>query len=152
MIKRFLLIAFVFSVVGAYAQNDEWFDKNGNILPKYLDDNGLLSDEYLADAYEFTSLDEALANPLRVIKLNLSEQNLGEFPTEIVQCHNLHMLDLESNKLTSISPEVAMLSNLQYLVLNNNELTEIPLEIASLKNLLMLDLCANRLSTIPNEL
>ena len=54
MIKKIFLLLLALNVAGAYAQNDEWFDQNGNILPEYLDDNGLLVDEYLADVYEFT--------------------------------------------------------------------------------------------------
>ena len=67
--------------ISAQAQNESWFDENGKILSKYLDDEtGLLADEFLADAYEFTSIEEAMKAPSQVIKLNLSSQNISKIP------------------------------------------------------------------------
>ncbi|MBQ5549473.1 MAG: leucine-rich repeat domain-containing protein [Bacteroidales bacterium] len=133
------------------AQNDKWFDKNGKILPQYLDEEtGLLADEYLPDAHEFTSMEEALAVPERVIKLNLSNQDLTEFPPEVFMFPNIQVLDLQQNRITEIPSRISELPTLQYLTLNSNEISSVAPEIGALKNLLMLDLEQNKLTSLPD--
>ena len=147
------LTACMLSASGIKAQNDKWFDKNGRILSQYLDDEtGLLADEYLPDAHEFTAIEEALAVPEKVIKLNLAEQGLTEIPPEVFMFPNLQVLDLRNNKIVEVTDKISSLSNLQYLTLSNNGLEKIPSEIGELKHLLMLDFEQNALTNLPDEI
>lgn len=77
---------------------------------------------------EYTNINEALKNPERVYKLNLSNQKMG--------------LKNEQWKL---------FVNLEYLNLKNDQLKEIPKEISTLKRLKILDLSGNDFNKLPNE-
>ena len=65
----------------------------------------------------YTSLLEALKEPEKVYRLNLSHQNLSTIPTEIRQLEQLEMLWLSDNKLKAIPDEIGNLSNLQALAI-----------------------------------
>ena len=145
------IICNVLFCLGLNAQNEKWFGHDGKLLPHYLDDNGLLAEEYRPDAYEFTSIEEAIVNPERVIKLNLSEKNLTEIPPEVFLFSNIQVLDLWNNSLTEIPEDISQLTNLQYLSLNENKITKLPSSIGELKNLLMLNLGQNLLESLPEE-
>ena len=113
--KKILTAALLSVFLGTQvnAQNEKWFDDKGKILPQYLDDKGLLADEFLPDAYEFTSIEQALATPERVIKLNLAEKGLTEIPPEVFHFPNLQILDLWENMITEVPKGISQLTNLQ---------------------------------------
>lgn len=78
---------------------------------------------------EFTSLEEALKNPEKVYRLNLSNQNL------ILQ-------DIAWSRFT----------NLTYLSFKNDHLKEIPKEIGNLPHLKILDLSGNDFKILPESI
>jgi len=104
----------------------------------------LLDDAQLAQLKEFTSLEDALKDPSKVYKLNLSHSGLAEFPMEILQFPNLQSLNLSSNGIEKIPSEIAKLPKLQKLNLSTNGLKKLPAEIASLKQLKVLDVSQNQ--------
>lgn len=77
---------------------------------------------------EYSNLEEALKNPEKVYRLNLSNQNI-EFPNEVW----------------------SKFINLEFLSFNNNHLKEIPKEISILKSLKTLDLSGNDFKTLPKS-
>lgn len=78
---------------------------------------------------EFTNLEDALKNPEKVYRLNLSNQKI-KFPADSVW---------------------SKFSNLEYLSLKNDHLKEIPVGIGNLKNLKTLDLSGNDFKVLPNS-
>ena len=97
----------------------------------------------------YTNLEEALANPEAVYKLDLSEQGLKALPPEIEQLENLQRLNLSKNKLKELPVEIGNLQNLQSLNLYNNKLKVLPKEVQNLKNLTELFLAYNRIYEVP---
>ncbi len=77
---------------------------------------------------EYTSIDEALKNPEKVYRLNLSNQ-----------------------KVTIPSEVWAKFTHLEFLSFKNDYLKEIPKEIGFLKSLKTLDLSGNDFTTLPNS-
>ena len=65
----------------------------------------------------YRSLDEALANPDRVIRLDLAGAGLSALPAGIGALRNLETLDLSGNKLVKLPAEMQNLRRLQLLVL-----------------------------------
>lgn len=57
-----------------------------------------------------------------ISKLDLSNMNLTEFPTEILNLKNLRKLNLSNNKLSVIPREIEKLKNLELLDLFNNNI------------------------------
>lgn len=78
---------------------------------------------------EYYSLEDALKNPEKVYRLNLSNQKI-KFPADSVW---------------------SKFSNLEYLSLKNDHLKEIPDGIGNLKNLKTLDLSGNDFKVLPNS-
>ena len=52
---------------------------------------------------KYTSLEEALAEPQKVYKLDLGKQGLKEIPAELAQFPNLTNLDLKKNTITEVA-------------------------------------------------
>ena len=98
------------------------------------------------------SLEEALADPQSVIKLDLSGQKLYSLDIEINRLTNLQYLDLTKTELTQFPIEVTKLPNLQYLQLARNDITKIPDEIARLENLKFLGMSRNNLYLVSPEM
>lgn len=104
------------------------------------------------DRHTLHSLQEALATPLLVHELVLTDQGLDRVPPEIGTLSNLKSLYLNDNKLTSLPPEIGQLRELTYLRLDDNELTSLPPELGQLTNLTKIVASGNRLETLPPEL
>lgn len=124
-IKYLLVLTVLFTSSFAYSQSD--------LLP-------------LAELQKtplFKSMDEALANPSSVYRLNLSNQNIEVLPPEIGNMHNLQYLNLGSNGINLIPAEIKHLRNLQWLILEDNNLVSLPAELSELTNLQTLDLDGN---------
>jgi Leucine-rich repeat (LRR) protein len=125
--------------------------------------------------YVYQSLQEALAKPDHVYKLNLSKKKLAAIPPEIFQLKNLRVLDLSRNRIVEIPKGIEALQNLQslnlafnkievlpdeigkltqltYLGLNRNKIGELPPGIGNLENLETLELWDNELYKIPEEI
>lgn len=84
--------------------------------------------------------------------LDLSQNNLGQYPEAINQLENLSILDLSSTSIESPLHGLGKLKNLSSLNLSNNRLSENPYEVEKLTNLRFLDLTSNELSRFSIEL
>ncbi|HEX8577175.1 MAG TPA: hypothetical protein VF677_12850 [Flavobacterium sp.] len=71
----------------------------------------------------FYDLKKALKKPEDVTRLDLAEQNLTAFPTEILQMPNIKYLDLSKNRISNIPLEIKKLSKLEELLLKNNPIS-----------------------------
>jgi len=108
--------------------------------------------EELDDIKADKSLEEALENPTKVIKLHLKGDDVFSIRFEIGKFVNLQYLGLTSSKMTEFPLEVTKLINLQYLDLSKNKITKIPDEIAKLENLKYLGMSRNNLYLISPEI
>ncbi len=97
-----------------------------------MQQNTLLSEDELADAYAFITLEEALENP-------------GE-------CYILELLTgAESEKsLAQALPKLPLVQ--QFIFHNNTQITAFPKELADLKNLQLIEIRDCSLETFPKEL
>ena len=123
----------------------------------------------------YTSIEEAMKEPEKVIKLELRKQKLKTFPLEIVKFKNLQYLDLSKNSIDELPEQIAELTNLQYFLIsknklggfpkeigklinlhyinaNQNEMVMLPPQIGKLINLTNMDLWSNNLTTFPDEM
>lgn len=98
---------------------------------------------------EYKDLKKASENPLKVIKLDLNNQNLTEFPKEIANFKNLEALDLSLNKIKNIPASIQNLKKLKVLQMYSNELTSLPNEIGELDSLETLNMYDNQIKNIP---
>lgn len=91
----------------------------------------------------FNDLDEARANPDKVLYLDLSLQKIKDFPREILSFKNLKRLYLPYNYWPSIPEEINALSKLEVLDLSGNYyLNRLPnnlKELTLLKELIIKD-------------
>lgn len=100
-------------------------------------------------SYIYRSLREAMLNPERVFRLNLSRSRIDTFPAELFSFPNLQELDLSRNRLDSIPAGIGTLSHLKRLNLANNKLAQLPEEIGQLTELTFLGLNRNVLVSLP---
>jgi Leucine-rich repeat (LRR) protein len=100
----------------------------------------------------FNSLEKAVANKDQVYKLNLSGQNLKEFPKEILLFENLQELYIAKNQIKELPTEINLLKNLQVLNLSRNKIKKLPPTIGDLSELHTLYISKNRLVYFPNEI
>ena len=135
----------------------------------------LLSKERLATERIYTSLNDALINPEKVYRLDLSKQKLKvvsmevfklynlqelilaknklqEIPIEIGTLTNLEILNVEKNGLAVLPPAIGSLTNLKELIVNRNEIYKLPPEIGNLLNLEKLDMWSNEIDEFPEEI
>jgi Leucine-rich repeat (LRR) protein len=109
----------------------------------------LLDSLVLDTLTSYTSIEEAMKNPEKVIKLELRRKKLKTFPMEIFKFPNLQYLDLSKNSIKEIPPEISQLKNLQYLSISKNGLEELPPQIGDLTNLYYFNANQNELSSLP---
>ncbi len=112
----------------------------------------LLNEEDLDKEPVFIFLAEALKNPTKVYKLNLSRQQLKEIPKEVYQLVNLQRIDLSYNNISEISKEIGLLKNLQSLDLTKNQIKELPATISLLTHLDECLMGDNLLQKIPDSM
>lgn len=112
----------------------------------------LLDSLTLDTLYEYNSIEEAMKNPERVIKLVLRKKKLKEFPKEIFQMINLQYLDLSKNNIKEIPSEIAVLKDLQYFSISKNSLESLPSEIGELPNLYYLNANQNEIHALPAQI
>jgi len=87
-----------------------------------------------------------------ILDLNLCGLGLTKFPTNILKCKQVRLLDLGANALTSLPKEIKILRKLTVLNLGENKLTAIPDEIGDLSSLERLILWGNCLTALPETL
>lgn len=116
------------------------------INPVFAQENTLI---YNDSTHIYRTLDEALLNPEKVFRLNLSKSKIDSFPVQILLFKNLTELNLSKNKLEEIPPGIGQLVNLKILNLSNNKLVHLPNEIGQLTELVFLGLNRNMLEDLP---
>lgn len=97
----------------------------------------------------YDSLEEAMKEPEKVYKLNLSGQKLKEIPADVFKLTNLHMLDLRDNKLDEVPSDIKDLSKLTMLNMYDNKLRIIHPDMQYLTHLRQLYLGKNKLVAAP---
>jgi len=112
----------------------------------------LLSKERLAAQKVYTSINDALVNPEKVYRLDLTKQKLKAVPMEVFKLYNLQELILAKNKLQELPPEIGTLTNLEKLNLEKNDLTVLPPAIGNLTNLKELIVNRNEIYKLPPEI
>lgn len=100
----------------------------------------------------YTSLEEALLNPLAVEHLDLHNKKLKVFPTEIFKLKNLKTLNLSKNKIDVLPSEIDELVFLEKLNISRNRLYTLPINIGRLKNLRVLIANRNHIAFLPEQL
>jgi len=124
---------------------------------------------------QYTSLEDALANPDSVyslklkehlksvpkevfiafpnlIELDLSKNRLKEIPAEIQSLKKLKRLILFKNRIEELPPQIGELVDLEELIINQNELTTLPAEIGKLKKLRYIDMWSNNIVGLPQTM
>ncbi|CAH1798045.1 unnamed protein product [Owenia fusiformis] len=94
--------------------------------------------------------DFGLLRSLEVV--NISGNQVTEFPMQFTELHHLKCLYLGSNNIRHVPNEIRNLIRLEILYMGGNKIKEIPAGIGNLVNLQSLVLCDNRLHTIPPSL
>uniref|UniRef100_A0A6Q2YR27 protein-serine/threonine phosphatase n=1 Tax=Esox lucius TaxID=8010 RepID=A0A6Q2YR27_ESOLU len=84
--------------------------------------------------------------------LNLSNNQLGQFPLAICDILTLTEVNLSCNYLTNVDQAVGSMTNLQTFLLDGNCLSELPNELGSLQRLSYLGLSFNQFTHIPQAL
>ena len=84
--------------------------------------------------------------------LDLSDQGLTDFPTEVFRLTGLTGLDLWGNLLSKLPWTIAQMTHLTKLGLGANQLCELPLEIIQLTELTKLDLSFNQLTNLSPQI
>lgn len=79
--------------------------------------------------------------------LDLSKQELNEFPVEVCTLMQLKFLNLYKNHINEFPPEIAKLTNLENLNLGTNNTYTFPNNLTKIKSLKHLDL----LGSIPRK-
>jgi Leucine-rich repeat (LRR) protein len=97
----------------------------------------------------FYSIESAMANPMEVYKLSLSDQKIKTVPEELFQLKNLQVLNLNGCKLKVLPETLGDLANLEMLSLFDNKLRTLPVNIRKLRHLEVLYLGGNKLTEIP---
>lgn len=84
---------------------------------------------------EYTSLSEALKEPEKVLRLNLSNQNINLSNENWSKFINLEYLSLKNDHLKEIPSAITNIKSLKTIDLSNNEFTNLPEEFSNLTNL-----------------
>eukprot|EP00063_Salmo_salar_P071671 XP_014046506.1 PREDICTED: PH domain leucine-rich repeat-containing protein phosphatase 1-like [Salmo salar] len=88
----------------------------------------------------------------RLRSLNLSNNQLGQFPVAICDIPTLTEVNLSCNFLTNVGQAVGSMTNLQTFLLDGNCLSELPSELGSLQRLGYLGLSFNQFTHVPQVL
>lgn len=93
-----------------------------------------------------------MAQKEKLEKLDLSNRDITEIPSEIGDLTFLKELNLSYNNIKSLPAEISKLVNLEVLLLLRNDLELLPPQIGKLQNLKMLDVSHNQLKAVPEEI
>ncbi|MFN3404581.1 MAG: leucine-rich repeat domain-containing protein [Cytophagaceae bacterium] len=92
--------------------------------------------DYCPDAIKYTSLEEALKEPEKVIKLDISMLKLTAVPPEIGKLVNLECLDVSFNRISTLPVEIANCKKLRFIDLSGtNYMSKLPQVLTQLPNL-----------------
>ena len=83
----------------------------------------------------YTDLRQALKEPLKVYRLNLSSMPIDSFPVDLSKFKNLEYLCLNGDQVEFIPREIEYLQKLRSLQLVGNDFNTLPPEFSELKNL-----------------
>eukprot|EP00013_Stygamoeba_regulata_P006902 CAMPEP_0177633870 /NCGR_PEP_ID=MMETSP0447-20121125/3068_1 /TAXON_ID=0 /ORGANISM="Stygamoeba regulata, Strain BSH-02190019" /LENGTH=825 /DNA_ID=CAMNT_0019135559 /DNA_START=55 /DNA_END=2532 /DNA_ORIENTATION=+ len=119
---------------------------NSNVTSLNLSNNKLTSASFPPTIFRNTPTQASLQ------ELDLSNNQLTEFPAVFCTLVNLTCLKLSFNKLTAIPTSLGYLNLLEKLHLDHNVIKSLPVETGTLVNLKELHLENNRLVTLPFEL
>ncbi len=133
--KKIITLLLLCASIGLYAQKD-----------------GLVEFDELDKEIAFESMEDALAEPENVIKLDLSKQKLANLDYDFRKLVNLQWLDLSKNELNSFPLAITELPKLQYVDLSKNNIDKIPDEIGKLEHLRHLAISKNRIYVISPEM
>ncbi len=85
-------------------------------------------------------------------KLDLSDQELTELPSQLFRLTNLQVLNLGGNRLSSLPSQFIQLTNLTRLALHSNDFSFLPSLLFQLRNLTEIWLDGNQLTNLPTEI
>uniref|UniRef100_A0A4W5MH01 protein-serine/threonine phosphatase n=1 Tax=Hucho hucho TaxID=62062 RepID=A0A4W5MH01_9TELE len=102
--------------------------------------------------HNFLPTDHRLHQFSRLRSLNLSNNQLGQFPMAICDIPTLTEVNLSCNYLTNVGQAVGSMTNLQTFLLDGNCLSELPSELGSLQRLGYLGLSFNQFTHVPQVL
>lgn len=85
-------------------------------------------------------------------KLDYSNRNLSEIPSEIFKYKNLRKLNLSNNNITSISAEITKLDKIISLDLSNNKITDLRAKFFELQKLEVLIIRNNKIKILPRQI
>lgn len=95
----------------------------------------ILFSQVIGQEKEFTSLQEALKNPEKVYKLNLSNQQINLTNAEWAKFINLEKLTLKNDHLLELPVGIVNLKKIKYLDISGNDFKTLPKEFSALVNL-----------------
>ncbi|XP_076809144.1 uncharacterized protein LOC143452165 [Clavelina lepadiformis] len=87
-----------------------------------------------------------------LIYLNLSFNELVEFPHEVLFCREIQVLKFRDNPLSNIPSDISRLQRLRTLILSFCCLTALPVSLFTIKSLEFLDVSYNKLTFLPREI
>ncbi|KAG8442479.1 hypothetical protein GDO86_011320 [Hymenochirus boettgeri] len=96
-----------------------------------------------------TTLDD-LQRFTKLKSLNLSNNNLGDFPLAVCSIPTMTELNLSGNGLRDVPPQVGGMNSLQTFLLDGNYLQSLPVEMGNMHQLSFLGLSFNEFSNIPD--
>ena len=97
--------------------------------------NSFIFGQVTPDKKEYKNLEEALKEPEKVFKLNLSNQDLKVLPSDWAKFKNLEELNLSGDHLKKIPEEISLLPKLKILNLSGNDFSELPKNFSKLSTL-----------------
>ena len=106
-------------------------------------------DEYFGGPGYYDNLEEANADPMEVLYLDLGMQvpKLKAIPIDVYKFPNLKILDVSFNQIASIDIGISKLANLESLNLNGNQyLSSIKGDLSGLKSLTEINIKQSGLS------
>ena len=106
----------------------------------------------LEGAKEYKSLEEALKEPQKVLRLNINIGSADKIPAELFKLNKLQELILVGNKINSLPSEISIFKELQsFTLLTDTSFHYLPKEIGDLKKIRILILRGN-LKELPKEI
>lgn len=118
-------------------------------------DSIYLDNLHLGQLIDLDLSSNAISNPRGFLKdclyleiLNLSYNNLTEFPPELSYLSNLKQVDLSNNLIRRFNLNGNLISRITHLNLNSNFILDIPLNISRFQSLQQLDLSHNRIESL----
>jgi hypothetical protein len=109
---------------------------------------------YCADfsSSNLKDLPESVAKLNFLVKLDLTDNDLGAITPSLSSKKSLLSLDLSGNKISTVSANIGELSELRELFLNKNSISSLPVEFGKLTHLKVLTFRQNRLTELPRSI